>query len=131
MTSRWLAVLGVGLAMLAAGCSKDGPTAGDLVVTLNTPNSDDGAIMFAATAPASETITGVSSPCGGCKLFLEKVSATQYKGVVTGTIPAGALFRVSVSDNNNPTDYSVQILAVSSQTSVLRNTSGYSVTLTK
>jgi len=130
VTSRWIAVLGVSLAVLTGSCS-EAPTAGDLIVNLTTPNSDDGAIMFNATATASQTITGVLSPCNNCKLFLVKVSDTQYKGVLTGTIAAGTLFRVGVSDTKSPTDYSVQILAVSSRTLVLRNAGAYSVTLTK
>src|SRR2546425_7592716 len=127
MKPRLMALIGVTLA--AASSCKEGPKAGELSVNLTTPNSDDGAIQFVATAGASQTITGVSSACSGCKLFFAKVSDTQYKGVVVGNLASGTLFRVGVSDTKTPTNYTVQIIGVSSRTFALRTASGYSVTL--
>jgi len=121
--------LGVCLALLAMSC-KEGPAAGDLVVDLATPNSDDGAIQFVATGNNGATISGISGACSGCKLFLVKVSDSQYKGVVTGSLAAGTLFRVSVSDAKHASNYSVLIVGVSSRTFAMRNSLvGYSVTL--
>jgi hypothetical protein len=117
-----------GLAVAAASC-KEGPQAGDLSVNLTTPNSDDGAMQFTATATSPTTITGLSGACANCKLFIVKVSDTQYKGVVTGTIVSGTLFKLSVSDTRTPSSYSVTVDAASSQSYVLRSGSGYSVTL--
>ena len=122
-------MMALALALLALGSCKDGPKAGDLAVDLATPNSDDGAIQFTASAVAPQTITAISSVCSGCKLFVVKVSDTQYKGVVTGNLAAGTLFRISVPDTKVLTSYSVQINQVSSRTFALRNTMGYSITL--
>ncbi|MBI4421272.1 MAG: hypothetical protein HY560_10635 [Gemmatimonadetes bacterium] len=130
MTRRRSLVLGVTLAVLAASC-KEGPVAGELAVNLTTPNSDDGAIQFAATAVTPNTISGITSACSGCKLFVQKVSDTEYKGVVTGDLTAGTLFRVGVSDTKAEMVYAVQVVAVSSRTFVLRSQSGYSVALAK
>jgi hypothetical protein len=127
MKTRYLAGLTLGLALVGLSC--DGTKAGELGVDLTTPNSDDGAVQFTAIAAAPLSITGGTASCSGCKLFLVKVSDTQYKGVVTGNIGAGALFRLGVSDTKKPANYSVVINAVSSRTSVLRTASGYSATL--
>ncbi len=128
MNRRWTTLLGVALALLAASC-KEGPVAGELSANLTTPNSDDGAVQFKATAASPQTITGVSSACSGCKLFITMVSDTEYRGVVTGSLASGTLFRVGVSDTKTPTTYSVQLVAISSRAFVLRPTTGYSVTL--
>ncbi len=128
MTRRILALAGLGLALLAASC-KEGPTAGELAVNLTTPNADDGAIQFTATATTPTVITGVSQACGGCKLFVVKVSDTQYKGVLTGQLAAGTLFRIGVSDTK-ASGYAVAINAVANRTYANRNsTTGYSITL--
>ena len=122
-------LLGVLLALLAMSC-KEGPTAGDLAVDLTTPNSDDGAIQFVATGTNGTTISGLSQACSGCKLFIVKVSESQYKGVITGNLSAGTLFRVSVSDAKHPSNYSVLIVGVSNRTSGMRaSLSGYSIAL--
>src|SRR5438046_2933400 len=127
-TRRWLVAVG-SLALLAGSCKDSGPVAGDLSVVLATPNSDDGAIQFTATGASPATITGVTGACTGCKLFFVKVSDTQYKGVLTGTVAAGTLFRVSVSDTKVPGSYAVTVNAASSRTFVVRSNTGYSLTL--
>lgn len=125
---RFTWMLGLAAAALASSC-KEGPVAGEFAVNLVTPNSDDGAISFQIMAAAPSTIAGVSSPCNGCKLFLVKVNDSQYKGVVTGTISAGQLVRVSVSDSKKPAQYTVQILGVANRSYQVRSGAGYSVTL--
>jgi hypothetical protein len=119
----------VGLAVLGLSC-KDGPSAGELAVDLTTPNSDDGAIQFVANGSNGATISALSQACSGCKLFIVKVSDTQYKGVITGNLSAGTLFRASLSDAKHPANYSVSIIAVSNRTFGMRAAlSGYSLAL--
>lgn len=129
MKRNLMALAGLAVLLVAAGC-KDEPTAGEFAVDLVTPNSDDGAIQFVANASSPETITGINVACSPCKLFLVKVSDAQYKGVLTGQISAGTLFRVGVSNNKVKASYSVAISSVAARTTYqLRSTSGYSVTL--
>ena len=129
MTRRNLITL-AGLAMVLLGTAcKEGPTAGELKVNLTTPFNDDGAIQFTATANAPETITSVSGACNNCKLFLVKVNDGLYKGVLTGQIGAGTVFRVGVSNTKLTGSYSVTINSVASRTYQLRGSTGYSVTL--
>lgn len=124
--NRTLRLGSLALALLVSSC-KEGPTAGQFAVNLTTPNSDDGAIQFTADATSPATITSVGSSCNGCKLFLVKVNDNQYKGVLTGQISAGTLFRIGASDTKGK--YFVTINAVASRTYVVRNTAPYSVAL--
>lgn len=122
---RALAALALPLAL--ATCS--GPTAGDLTVSLVTPNSDDGAIVVQVTASQPQEITGAAAACTGCKIFSEQVSATELRAVVTGNLVAGPLARISVSDTGSPKSYTVQVVQVASRSYQLRSTSGYSLSI--
>ena len=114
---------------LAASASCSGPVAGELTVSLTTPNTDDGAIKVRVTASESKEITGISVACNGCRLFFEQPSPTELLAVVTGDLAAGPLLRVSVSDTKAPSAYSVQISQVASRTFQLRSTSRYGLTI--
>jgi hypothetical protein len=127
VTRRPPAVLALLLALAAASC-KDGPTAGELNVRLMSPNSDDGAIHFRASAATPNTITGMTAACASCKLFQVKVSDTDYRGVLTGDITAGTVLRLAVTDTKAE-GYTVQVVAVASRTSQLRAPLAYSLTL--
>lgn len=117
-----------GLGLMLGSCS-GGPVAGDLTVSLVTPNSDDGAVLLKVTASESKEVTGASVACSGCQIFLEKPSATELRAVITGTVVAGPLLRVSVSDTKSPASYTVQIQQVASRTYQVRSTGGYSLTV--
>ena len=118
-------------ALLGGGCKTGtvAPVAGELTVNLTTPNADDGAILLKIAGSGGETVTSVTASCSGCRIFSGVVSGTEVRAVLTGTIAAGAVARVSVSDVNTPASYSVQILDVASRTYVRRATTGYSLTL--
>lgn len=116
-----------GTALALGSCS--GPQAGDLTVSLVTPNSDDGAIVVRVTASESKEVTGASVACGGCQIFLEQPSGTELRAVITGSVAAGPLVRLSVTDTKSPSAYTVQIQQVASRTYQLRSTSGYSFTI--
>jgi hypothetical protein len=122
-----LALAGVTLSLLATSC-KEGPTAGEFAVNLTTPNSDDGAIQWTASATEPATITSVGSSCSGCKLFVVKVSDNQYRGVLTGPISAGTLFRIGASDTKGK--YAVTVNVVANRGYTTRSsTDGYSIAL--
>jgi uncharacterized protein (DUF2141 family) len=115
------------LPAVLATCS--GPTAGDLTVSLVTPNSDDGAIVVRVTASQSKEITSAAVACTGCRIFAEQPSATELRAVVTGDLTAGPLVRIAVSDAGAPTAYTVRIVQVASRSYQLRSPSGYSLSI--
>ena len=129
MKLRLLLVLSLSVVLTAMSCKED-PVAGDLSVDLTTPNSDDGAVQFTATASSGATIASLSQACSGCKLFFVKASDVQYRGVVTGNVGAGTLFHISASDSKHPGNYSIQINAVSDRHFALRTSlSNYSASV--
>jgi hypothetical protein len=99
---------------LALSCF-DGPTAGEVTLSLTTPNTDDGAVAFAVTIPAPNEITGASAACAGCEVFTTRVSATELRGIVTGDLSAGPVVRLAVSQAGPDQAYRVQVLAVASR----------------
>ena len=111
--------------VLGGGGGGGGPVAGELTFNLTTPHVDDGAVRFTVTATGSNSLTSVSAACASCQLFWRSASDTEYRGVVTGTLGAGPLVRVGVSDTGSPGDYSIQVNAAASTTFVIRSTGGY------
>jgi len=117
------------LAALASWSCESGPVAGELTVSLVTPNSDDGAILVRVIASAPMEVTNAVVACGNCRLFKEQPSPTELRAVVTGDLVAGPLLRVSVTDTKTPSSYTVQIQQVASRTFQVRATTGYSLTV--
>jgi len=128
MTRRRIALIAV-LALAGWSCGEPGPVAGELTFNLTTPNTDDGAVQIAVSTVAPNMLTSVAAACGGCKAFTAKVSDTQYRAVITGTIGAGAVVRVGVSDVGPRTSYSGQVVAVASRTFVVRSAAAYTLVL--
>lgn len=119
--------MGMMLAVLAvAGCD-GGPSAGDLVFNLTTPNQDDGAVQFLLTSVAPATIADVSAECGGCQVYTQAVNDTEVRGVLLGNIVAGAALRVTVSDRK-AAGYAATVVAVSNRQYILRSKAGYTLT---
>lgn len=119
-----------GLALLAAALAMscfDGPTAGEVTLSLTTPNTDDGALAFVVTIAAPNEITGASPACAGCEVFTTQVSATELRGIVTGDISAGPLVRLAVAQAGPNQAYRVQVLAVASRQFAERAPSGYTL----
>lgn len=116
-------------AALAAG-SCEGPSAGDVTFNLTSPNTNDGAIQFVATAASPDSITGVTAACSGCQVFLARVSATNVHGVVTGDITSGALIHLGVTDVGNTSAYTADVIAAASKTYLIQ-TGAYSLAAAK
>ena len=118
--------LGLLLAVLAAGSCDSGPSAGDLVFDLTTPNQDDGAIQFRLTSVAPAAIADVAAECTGCQVFTRAVSDTEVRGVLLGTVVPGPALRVTVSDRK-AAGYAAAIVAVSDRQYGLRSAAGYTL----
>lgn len=119
-------------AILTAACgssdSNSGPVAGTLQVTLTSPNTDDGAVMFqvngdvdSATAPA------------GLTLYQSVPSATVLRGIVTGPItPGSSVLTLHVPDVGKASSYSAQVLQASATgTYAQRAVGGYTLQVHK
>jgi len=105
----------------------EGPTAGEVTLSLKTPNADDGAVAFVVTIPAPNEITGASAACDGCDVFSTQVSATELRGIVTGDLSAGPVVRLAVSQAGPNQAYRVEVLAVASRQFAERVPSRYTL----
>lgn len=119
----------VATALLAAvvGSCDSGPVAGDVQFDLTTPRSDDGAIAFDVFATSPQTLAGVTALCGGCRAFVATVADTEIRGIVTGSITAGPVFSVTVSDTRKPSDYTAEVLDVSTRAFLTHSLIGYTL----
>jgi hypothetical protein len=118
--------IGLILAALAAGSCDGGPSAGDIVFDLTTPNQDDGAVQFRLTSVAPGTIASVTAECAGCQVFTQAVSDTELRGVLLGDVVAGAALRVTVSDRK-AAGYAAAVVAASNRQYAVRPAAGYTL----
>jgi hypothetical protein len=121
-----LTPIGLALVAVAAGSCDTGPSAGDIVFNLTTPNQDDGAVQFRITSVAPAAIAAVSAECGGCQVFTAALGDTEMRGVLLGDVVAGAALRVTVSDRKAE-GYVATVVAVSDRQYALRSVIGYTL----
>lgn len=125
-TWRLGAVVSVMLGAALVGSCDGGPSAGDLVFGLTTPNQDDGAVQFRITSVAPAAIVDVAAECTGCQVFALAVSDTEMRGVLLGSVVAGPALRVTVSDRKDA-GYAATVTAVSDRQYNLRSVVGYTL----
>ena len=138
-----LAVLAVAIAGSAIGCG-DKPTSppptppgpppppppppGSAVVSLATPNSDDGAVVVTLHGPGLATFTSASS----AYIFYSRLASAQDAHlIVVGNLSAGPLFTFTPAAGASLADYTASIEQVANRTDALRtSTSNYALTIT-
>ncbi len=125
---RILAVAVPFLSVALAGCF-DGPAAGEVTLSLVTPNADDGAVSFVVMVAAPNEVTGASAVCTGCDVFYTRVSGTELRGIVTGDLVAGPVVRLAVSDAGPNQAYRVDVLEVSNRQFSTPSPNGYNLTI--
>jgi hypothetical protein len=129
-----IAVCGL-MAWGAAACGSDdddgptgptGPTAGTLTVTLDTPNADDGAILFGVTGPDMTQIAA-SDPA---LYFRYAQDGSEVTAVLVGDLADGALITFRVPDIDAAASYVATIDQVADQGNELRDPlAGYTLTV--
>lgn len=107
-TSAWFVALAAGL-LVASACDS-GPQAGELEISLVSPDADDGAIMIEVRALESYSIEGLTAACAGCQAFVYQETEMRLKAIVIGSFGTGAVARVSVSDAKSPEGYVLTVL---------------------
>jgi hypothetical protein len=117
----------VAATLLVAGCSGDsgtGPQAGVLRLTLNTPNSGDGALLFRITGDIDSIAKGVMVQDGSYT-----VADTFTRVVVAGDLTDGPVAYLFVPDIHDLSSYvaTVEQVAVKA-TNAQRSVAGYTVT---
>jgi hypothetical protein len=129
---RWIMFTAVALVLAVGACSDDettGPEAvpGTLVVTLTTPNTDDGAIMFTMTGGEASNVTLVDP---SFQIFTHE-GTSSITVVIVGDIAAGALLEFDVPDVGELDSYSAEVDQVADRTNDLQALTGYSLSVSE
>lgn len=115
---------------LLAGCGEDSdptsiPTPGQILVTLATPNADDGSALLQVTGPGFTAArpTSVSS-----EIFWRLSATGEIRVIVLGGLASGPILAVDVPDVGRAGAYSATLLEVAATDDVLRgDLSTYSI----
>jgi len=122
------------IALLAAsscgggdGGTASNPVPGTLNLSLSSPNTDDGAVLFTVTGgPIDSVIPELYTT------FSTRVDANTRRLVVAGNVVDGLLVRIRVPDVSKVGDYTVTIGQVASRAShTLRPIGTYSITVSR
>ena len=130
MRARYLAGL-VFAAVAISGCGGGGdgggPEEGVLRLTLDTPNTGDGAILFRVTGAVDSVQGGAMMQDGNYETF-----PTFTRIVVAGNLTDGPVAYLFVPDVGDISDYVVTVEQVAVKaTHAQRSLTGYAVTVTK
>lgn len=125
---RRLAVGAVAAFLLVAACGDKapvGPVAGDLVVSLTTPGSQDGAVLVRVVGPV-ESVTAE----GGYLVESAALPNGITRLVVVGTIQSGPVARLRVPDLSRASEYFGLVEQVADRsTFALLSVAGYAVSI--
>lgn len=127
MRIRSLLALGaaVGLSILPSCTEPTGPTESTLHVTLATPDSDDGAVLFTLSGGPVDSVEGV-----GYSVYSARIDDNTVRVIVTGTLASGPVARIHIPDHRRISSYSAIVNQVAARTTYQqRDPSGYSLTL--
>lgn len=117
-------------ALIVAACSS-GPSAGELVVNLASPNADTRAVQFSITAAESKMVEGVTPACAACQVFSTSVTDGDLRGVVVGTIVDGPLLRITVSDVEQSSAYTARVVEAANESFLLLGAGNYTLTVAR
>jgi len=122
-----LAALTVALASCGSSDGSHNPVPGFLTLTLNTPHSNDGALLFKVSGGVIDSVAPFPMVQSGSYV----INGGFTRVVVAGNLVDGAVVKVRVPDVQNASDYSVLIEQAAVRTTFAQqNLSGYSVTVT-
>ena len=106
----------------ATGPGNGGPTAGTLTVSLATPGSDDGAILFTVTGPDMTQVAATDASL----YFRHTLDGASVTAVLVGDLAAGPILTFRVPDVAAVGSYSAAIEQVADRESELRTSlTGY------
>jgi hypothetical protein len=107
------------------GCSHDniGPTAGTLNVTLTSPNTDDGAVLFTISGGPVDSLTAP-----GQQVYTSRLDSNTLRVILIGQLEAGTVAQMYLPDVRLASNYSATVNQAAARTSYAqRNPAAYSV----
>ncbi len=128
--NRRLWILAVAALLLdSTGCGDSGsPTRpGTLRVSLTTPHSDDGAMLFEVNGPAIDTMAPVNA---SYRLFTRRIGTTAVRAVLAGPLAAGTVVTLEVPDIGAAGSYTATLAeVVDRQNQVRPSLGGYGLSV--
>jgi hypothetical protein len=113
-----------------AACGKKepvGPIGGNLTVSYDSPQFNDGALLVLVTGP----VTAVTA-LGGYQMASAPAGSNATRVVLTGTLVTGDILRLAVPDISAASSYSVRVEAAADRTTfALENPSTYTASVRK
>jgi len=126
LSRYWLVEVAAALGMLT-GCSgqPSAPVAATLQVSLSTPFTDDGALLFTVTGGR---VDSVDAP--GYTLYTSQTDPATLQVILTGNLSPGIVAHVHIPDERVASQYSASINQVAArETYVARDPASYHVEL--
>lgn len=129
----WYPITAAAVALaVGMACGDDGgpmePVPGTLIVSLATPNSDDGAILFTISGGGISAPTAVASS----DLFFFRATGTSSLAVVVAGNIASQVLRFNVPDVGQASTYTASIIEVADRNNALRaSLSGYVLSISR
>ncbi|HKP30158.1 MAG TPA: hypothetical protein VJU15_12180 [Gemmatimonadales bacterium] len=127
MSKRFLGLaLLAGILSCGGSTEPDGPQAGVVVASLNTPNDQDGALIIRIVGQQ----TGLTALGGYHLATANALQGTTMRGIVTGSIVDGDLLEFTIPDISKVSTYVVVVeQAADRGTYALIDPSGYNISL--
>ncbi|MGH7537882.1 MAG: hypothetical protein ACREMF_04560 [Gemmatimonadales bacterium] len=124
MTRKLWILAAAALLLAGTDCGDSGSPAqpGTLRVSLTTPNTDDGAILFEVSGPAIDTMAPVNA---SYRLFTRRIGTTTVRAVLAGPVASGTVATLEVPDVGAAGSYTATVTEVVDRQNQLRPLSGY------
>ena len=103
------------------------PPPGSAIVSLVTPNNDDGAVTVTLRGPGFSNLATASS---GYLFYSRLASDTVARVIVLGNVSAGPIFTFKVASGAALPAYTVSIEQVANRVDAMRSLTGYALTVT-
>jgi hypothetical protein len=104
------------------------PPPGSAIVSLTTPNGDDGAVVVTLRGPGISTLETASS---GYLFYSRLASDTVARVIVLGNVTAGPIFTFKVANGAELSAYRVAIDQIASRADAMRSSlGGYALNIT-
>jgi len=130
-TVRWIG-LGLSLGLLgtglACGDNPGAPKAGNVTVSLTTPNADDGVVLVALFGPG---FTNLQPASASYRVYSLTASPTEIRILVVGDLSTGALLSLDIGDPARIAEYHGTVIQAASRDDVVHTVStDYDLTFT-
>lgn len=124
-TNRWIGLgLSLGLLATALGCGGDNAVAprvaGNMTVSLTTPNTDDGAVLVALFGPG---FTNIQPASASYRVYSLTASPTEVRILVVGDLSTGALLSLDIGDAARIAEYHGTVIQAASRDDIVHTVS--------